>query len=50
MAAIGFEPMQTALSSLAPSLLVAMPQLQDPNFSRAVVLLCEHQDGGAMGW
>jgi putative transcriptional regulator len=49
MAAIGFEPMQTALSSLAPSLLVAMPQLQDPNFSRAVVLLCEHQDGGAMG-
>jgi putative transcriptional regulator len=26
-----------------------MPQLQDPNFARAVVLLCEHQDEGAMG-
>lgn len=36
-------------SSLAPSLLVAMPQLQDPNFTRAVVLLCEHQAQGAMG-
>ena len=36
-------------SSLAPSLLVAMPQLQDPNFSKAVVLLCEHQDEGSMG-
>lgn len=36
-------------SALAPSLLVAMPQLQDPNFARSVVLLCEHQDEGAMG-
>jgi putative transcriptional regulator len=36
-------------SSLAPSLLVAMPQLQDPNFARSVVLLCEHQEEGAMG-
>ena len=36
-------------TSLSPSLLVAMPQLQDPNFGRAVVLLCEHQDEGAMG-
>lgn len=36
-------------ASLAPSLLVAMPQLQDPNFNRAVVLLCEHREEGAMG-
>ncbi len=35
--------------SLAPSLLVAMPQLQDPNFHRSVVLLCEHHESGAMG-
>jgi len=41
--------METAPTSLAPSLLVAMPQLQDPNFARSVVLLCEHQDEGAMG-
>lgn len=37
------------ITSLAPSLLVAMPQLVDPNFSRAVVLLCEHRKEGAMG-
>jgi putative transcriptional regulator len=36
-------------SSLAPTLLVAMPQLQDPNFSKSVVLLCEHREEGAMG-
>lgn len=36
-------------ASLAPSLLVAMPQLQDPNFTKSVVLLCEHRDDGAMG-
>lgn len=37
-------------SDLAPSLLVAMPQLRDPNFSRSVVLLCEHGPAGAMGF
>ena len=36
-------------SSLAPTFLVAMPQLQDPNFAKAVVLLCEHNEDGAMG-
>jgi putative transcriptional regulator len=36
-------------SELAPTLLVAMPQLQDPNFNKAVVLLCEHREEGAMG-
>ena len=36
-------------SSLAPTLLVAMPQLQDPNFAKSVVLLCEHREEGAMG-
>lgn len=36
--------------SLAPTLLVAMPQLRDPNFSRTVVLLCEHGPKGAMGF
>jgi len=36
-------------TSLAPSLLVAMPQLQDPNFTRSVVLLCEHREEGSMG-
>jgi putative transcriptional regulator len=36
-------------SSLAPSLLVAMPQLLDPNFRRAVVLLVSHDDAGTFG-
>ena len=36
-------------SSLAPSFLVAMPQLQDPNFFKTVVLLCEHEENGSMG-
>lgn len=36
-------------NSLAPSLLVSMPQLTDPNFHRTVVLLCEHGREGAFG-
>src|SRR5690349_10777295 len=35
--------------SLAPALLVSMPQLVDPNFARALVLLCEHAPEGAFG-
>ena len=35
--------------SLAPTLLVSMPQLTDENFSRTVVLLCEHTKEGAFG-
>jgi putative transcriptional regulator len=36
-------------NSLAPALLLSMPQLRDPNFSRTVVLLCEHSEEGAFG-
>lgn len=35
--------------TLAPSLLLSMPQLVDPNFNRTVVLLCKHSDEGAFG-
>jgi putative transcriptional regulator len=35
--------------SLAPSFLLSMPQLMDPNFSRTVVLLCKHNEDGAFG-
>jgi len=35
--------------SLAPTLLLAMPQMDDPNFARTVVLLCRHEREGAMG-
>src|SRR5215470_7763147 len=36
-------------SSLAPSFLLSMPQMLDPNFSRTVVLLCKHTEEGAFG-
>ena len=36
-------------SNLAPGLLLAMPQLDDPNFSRAVVLMVEHNEQGSFG-
>jgi putative transcriptional regulator len=35
--------------SLAPCLLLSMPQLVDPNFNRTVVLLCKHVEEGAFG-
>lgn len=36
-------------TSLANNLLIAMPALADPNFSRTVTLICEHSSEGAMG-
>lgn len=36
-------------ASLAPVLLLSMPQMMDPNFSRAVVLLAEYGTHGAFG-
>jgi putative transcriptional regulator len=36
-------------SNIAPGLLVAMPQLQDPNFRRTVVLLVHHDENGTFG-
>lgn len=32
-----------------PALLLSMPQLQDPNFAKTVVLLCEYNADGAFG-
>jgi len=34
---------------LAPGLLIAVPQLPDPNFHRSVVFLMEHDENGALG-
>ncbi|MEZ5292980.1 MAG: YqgE/AlgH family protein [Vicinamibacterales bacterium] len=36
-------------SALAPMMLISMPQLDDPNFSKAVVLLCAYGPEGAFG-
>ena len=40
---------QSESSSLAPTLLLSMPQMQDENFDRTVVLLCDHTADGAFG-
>ena len=37
------------MNSLAPAVLVSMPQMMDPNFVRTVILLCQHDDSGAFG-
>jgi putative transcriptional regulator len=37
------------MDSLKGKLLLASPTLEDPNFARAVVLVAEHTDDGAMG-
>ncbi|MCB1789081.1 MAG: YqgE/AlgH family protein [Gammaproteobacteria bacterium] len=38
-----------ATASLKNQLLIAMPNLDDPNFARTVTYICEHGDHGAMG-
>ncbi|HNP35875.1 MAG TPA: YqgE/AlgH family protein [Woeseiaceae bacterium] len=35
--------------SLANQLLIAMPGMDDPNFSSTVTLICQHNDDGALG-
>lgn len=36
-------------NSLANQLLIAMPTLQEPNFTRTVIYICEHQEQGSVG-
>jgi putative transcriptional regulator len=37
------------MNEFTPSLLLSMPQMQDPNFARTVVLLCDYRPEGAFG-
>ncbi len=37
------------ITDLAGNFLVAVPRMEDPNFKRAVVLVCEHTKEGAFG-
>jgi len=41
--------MKGGTTSLSNHLLIAMPQLTDPNFSQTVSLICEHGEKGALG-
>ena len=34
---------------LTGHLLIAMPAMADPNFTRTVTYICEHNDQGALG-
>ncbi len=36
-------------SSLANHFLIAMPAMSDPNFSRTLTYVCEHNADGALG-
>jgi putative transcriptional regulator len=37
------------MSGSAPILLLSMPQMADPNFTKTVVLLCDYTEDGAFG-
>ena len=41
--------MSASNDNLANQLLIALPALADPNFSRTVALVCQHDGQGAMG-
>ncbi|MBI5487466.1 MAG: YqgE/AlgH family protein [Deltaproteobacteria bacterium] len=41
--------MKRTVPPLAPSLLISVPHLRDPNFDHSVVLLLEHDGEGSMG-
>ena len=43
------ESAQDVEGGLTNHLLIAMPQLADPNFAQTVALICEHTDKGALG-
>ncbi len=42
-------PHMTETSSLKGHFLIALPNLHDPNFSRTVTYICEHNEHGSMG-
>jgi len=43
------EAPQPFANALSGQLLVALPSLADPNFSRSITLVCQHDADGAMG-
>ena len=49
LAAAGHTPVVGVVPSLAGQLLVATPELDDPNFSRTIVYMVQHDDRGALG-
>lgn len=46
---MGNKPEEFVSGYLQQQLLIAMPSMEDPNFSRSVTLLCQHNEEGAIG-
>lgn len=46
---MGNQPQDVVSGYLQQQLLIAMPAMADPNFSRSVTLLCQHNEHGAIG-
>jgi putative transcriptional regulator len=46
---MGIESQGVRRGYLQQQLLIAMPSMADPNFSRSVTLLCQHNEQGAIG-
>ena len=44
-----YTPASAIANALASQVLIALPALADPNFSRSVTLICQHDADGAMG-
>ena len=49
LAAARHTPVVGVVPSLAGQLLVATPELDDPNFSRTIVYMVQHDESGALG-
>jgi putative transcriptional regulator len=47
--AAGYNGGVAAYAHLTGHFLIAMPNMADPNFSRTLTFLCEHNDQGALG-
>ena len=45
----GMNSLKKTVTSLKNHFLLAMPGLDDPNFSQSIVYICEHSTDGAMG-
>lgn len=50
MSEIDFFKYRNKLQPAKGKLLISEPYLQDPNFERTVILLCEHNDDGSFGF
>jgi putative transcriptional regulator len=46
---MGNNPQNVVSGYLQEQMLIAMPSMADPNFSRSVTLLCQHNEQGAIG-